>query len=68
MGYHIAALVFWVLDIRGHIPQFGNYHPVRNDPAPDGSAASRIVIGIFVCVGLFALALWFAVWLAIRLL
>jgi hypothetical protein len=68
MGYYIAGLVFWILDIRGHIPQFGNYHPVRHDPAPHGGAASRIVIGFLVCVALLASSLWFAVWLAIRLL
>ena len=68
MGYYIAGLVFWILDIRGHIPQSGDYHPVRNDRSPDPGALSRIVIGFLVSVALLALALWFAVWLAIRLL
>jgi hypothetical protein len=68
MEYYIARAVFWILNIRGHIPQFGDYHPVRHESSGDAGALARIVIGFFVSVAFLALALWLAVWLAIRLL
>jgi hypothetical protein len=69
MGYNIVQVVIWILEIRGHIPQFGNNHPLRHNASADPSInLARLLAGFAVGVGLFALALWVAVWLAIRLL
>ncbi len=68
MGHYIVGVVFWILDIRGHIPQFGGHHPSRNNASAGTGLVSRIVAGFLVSVALLALALWAAVWLAIRLL
>jgi hypothetical protein len=68
MGYYVAGAVFWILNIRGHIPQFGDYRPIRHEPSGDAGGPARIVIGFLVSVAFLALALWLAVWLAIRLL
>ena len=68
MGYYIAGVAFWILNIRGHIPQFNDYQPMRNEPSREAGALARIVFGFLACVALLALALWVAVWLAIRLL
>ncbi len=70
MGYDIVGIVFWILDIRGHIPQFGDDYPIRNNASVKAgtSGVSGIIVGFLVSVALLALALWAAVWLAIRLL
>jgi hypothetical protein len=69
MGYVIVEVACWILDIRGHIPQFGDDRPLRRDvPAGIGIRVARILAGIVVGAALLALALWIAVWLAIRLL
>jgi hypothetical protein len=70
MGHTIVGFVFWILDVRGHIPQFGDYYPVRRRASPhaDRGLVLRIVVGFLVSVAFLALTLWLAVWLAIRLL
>jgi hypothetical protein len=68
MAYYIAEVVFWILNIRGHIPQFGDYHPVRHESSGDTGGLAPIVIGFLFSVTFLALTLWLAVWLAIRLL
>ena len=69
MGYVIVEVVSWILSIRGHIPQFGDDHPLRhNAPAGAGISVTRILAGFVIGAALLALALWVAVWLAIRLL
>jgi hypothetical protein len=69
MGYSIVGIVAWILSIRGHIPQFGDEHPLRHGAsAAPGINLARLMAGFIVGAALFALALWVAVWLAIRLL
>jgi hypothetical protein len=67
---YVLGMVFWALGIRGHIPQFGDYHPVRaGSPValPVGA-----VMGVFAAavatLSAFALTLWAAVWLATKLI
>jgi hypothetical protein len=70
MAYCIVGIVFWALNIRGHIPQFGNDHDARRNASPhaDTGIVVRILVGFLVSVALLALALWVVVWLAIRIL
>jgi hypothetical protein len=68
MGYYIVGVVFFIQNIRGHIPQFGDYHPIRHESSGDARAVARIMIGFVASVAFLALALWLAVWLAIRVL
>jgi|GraSoiStandDraft_40_1057318.scaffolds.fasta_scaffold595094_1 hypothetical protein len=70
MAHCLVGIVFWALNIRGHIPQFGDYHDARRNASPhaDTGIAFRIVGGFLASVALLALALWVVVWLAIRIL
>jgi hypothetical protein len=69
MAYCIVGIVFWALNIRGHIPQFGDYDARRNaSPHADTGIVFRIVGGFLASVALLALALWVVAWLAIRIL
>lgn len=66
----VLGMVLWALDIRGHIPQFGDYHAVR--AGSPTALPMGAVMGVFAAgaagVGIFALTLWAAVWLAIKLI
>jgi hypothetical protein len=60
MNLPVLEIVYWILSIRGHIPQFGEHEcpPARSDaPGP----ASRVVIGLFIAPIALALALWLAI-------
>jgi len=64
MGLYAVELVFWMLGIRGHIPQF-DHHPL---PAASSSVVTRCTAILAACAfGLMVLAsaIWLAVWLAI---
>ena len=62
MNLPVLEIVFWVLNIRGHIPQFGEHEcpPVR-DEAP--GTTSRVVIALAAPIVLIL-----TLWLAIRLI
>ena len=70
MSLFVLEAILGVFGIRGHIPQ--------NDGFPDGGNRSsfavngvpllRVLMAAAVSVGLLSLAVWAAVWLAIRLL
>ena len=59
---NLSALEFvsWILSIRGHIPQFGEYEcpPLRNE-AP--VTISRVVISVLAGAAVFMLTLWLAI-------
>jgi hypothetical protein len=57
----ILEIVFRILSIRGHIPQFGKYEcpPVLRNEAP--RAISRVVISVLAGAAVFALTLWLAI-------
>lgn len=66
----VLDAVLWVFGIRGHIPQ--------NDGFPNGRSGSpfaantgtlmRVLAAAVVSVAFLSLALWAAVWLAMKLL
>ncbi len=70
MSLFLLDAVLWVFGIRGHIPQ--------NDGPPNGRGGSsfaantatlmRILAAAIVSIGFLSLALWAAVWLAVKLL
>ncbi len=69
MGLFVLEIVLWLVGIRGHIPQFDDFRPVPATPAPGaGSAVIRMLATIIVVLALLSLAVWAAVWLALRLL
>jgi hypothetical protein len=53
----IVGIVFWILDIRGHIPQFGDYRPIPNGSSSrlDANLVARIVAGLLANVAVPAL-------------
>ena len=57
----------WILGIRGHIPQSGDFHPVPIDPS-FGARTGRALSVFVVMVAFLSLVLWLGVSLAIRLL
>ena len=66
MGLYVLEVMFWILDVRGHIPQFDDYRRFPTEPSPAAGASPLIIL--VVRVALVAFAVWAAVWLAIRLL
>ncbi len=70
MGLYVLELALWMLGIRGHIPQYGDYHPIPAASSKGGPGARlALVLAVFVAVlAVLAMMVWAAVWLAIRLL
>ncbi len=70
MGLYVLELAFWMLGIRGHIPQYGDYHPIPAASSSAGGATRLVLILAAVAAGLAVLAMmvWVAVWLTLRLL
>jgi hypothetical protein len=60
MNLSALELVSWILSIRGHIPQFGEYErpPLRTE-AP--ATISRVVISVLAGAAVFVLTLWLAI-------
>ena len=60
MNLPVLEILSWVLSIRGHIPQFGEYEcpPVRNE-AP--GTTSRVAIGLLAAPIVLVLTLWLAI-------
>jgi hypothetical protein len=70
MCLYVLDAVFRVFGIRAHIPQNDDFGGGRSRPSI-GSRTNRLfrVLAVFVgVVVILALALWAAVWLAIKLL
>jgi hypothetical protein len=70
MGLYVLEVMLWILDIRGHIPQFDDYRRFPAEPSPAAGAGPlvRTLTVLAVTLAVVALAIWAAVWLAIRLL
>jgi hypothetical protein len=69
MGLNAVELVFWMLGIRGHIPQC-DYHPL-SEASPSASIATRFTAILAACaagLAVLASAVWLTVWLTITLL
>lgn len=69
MGLFALDVIFWLLGVRGHIPRFDDFRPVPATPVPGvGGAVMRVLAIIVVVLAALSLAVWAAVWLALRLL
>ena len=70
MTLYVLDIVLWILGIRGHIPQHDDFGAGRGGSslADSASPVLRILFAFLVSTAFLALALWAAVWLALRLL
>ena len=70
MGLYVLDAMIWILGIRGHIPQFDNFHAASSGSSPGTptSGLIRILAATVASLAFLALGLWAAVWCAIRLL
>ena len=70
MGLYVLDAAIWILGIRGHIPQSGDFGPVRRESSfgTGHGALVRVLAAFVATVACLSLALWAAVWLAIKLL
>ena len=69
MSLYVLDAFIWILGIRGHIPQSGEFGPVTSR-ASVGAGAGALIRALTVFIGMVAflsLVLWMAVWLAIKL-
>jgi hypothetical protein len=70
MSLLVLDIVLWIVGIRGHIPRNDGFRVGRSDPslgAGSGALLRVLAVAAAVVAGL-SLALWAAVWLAIKLL
>jgi len=70
MSLYVLDAFIWIVGIRGHIPQSGDFHPIPG-ASSFGASAGKLMRALAVFVGMVALLslmLWLAVWLAIKLL
>ena len=69
MSLFVLDTVLWVFGIRGHIPQPDGF-PVGQSGsfAAKTGTLMRVLAAAVVSIGFLSLALWAAVWLAIKLL
>ena len=70
MGLYVLDAVTWILGIRGHIPQDGDFGPVPGESSFGRGSFTpmRALAAVVVTVAFLSLAVWAAVWLAIKLL
>jgi hypothetical protein len=70
MSLFLLDAVLWVFGIRGHIPQLDGF-PVGQSGssfAAKTGTLMRVLALAVVSIGFLSLALWAAVWLAVKLL
>jgi hypothetical protein len=73
MGLYLIDMTIWILGmivgIRGHIPQYDDYHAVGTAPT---ALPIRGVMGVFATatfvIGVLAAVVWATVWIAIKLI
>ena len=70
MSLYVLDAVLRILDIRGHIPQHGEFGASRGESAfaANTNTLMQLLAAVVFPVGLLALALWTAVWLTLKLL
>jgi hypothetical protein len=70
MSPYLLDVMIWILGIRDHIPQHHDFGagPNKSSRASSAHRLMRVLAAFVVAVALLSLALWAAVWLAIRLL
>ena len=67
MSLFVLDAIFWILGVRGHIPGHDDFHggPNKSSFANSGRLM-RILVVFVVIAALLSLAVWAAVWLAIK--
>jgi hypothetical protein len=70
MSLFLLDAVLWLFGIRGHIPQLDGFPRGRSGSsfAARTAALMRVLAVAVVSIGFLSLALWAAVWLALKLL
>jgi hypothetical protein len=70
MSPYVLDAMIWILGIRDHIPQHHGFGagPNKSSLASSTHRLMRVLAAFAVAVALLSLALWAAVWVAIRLL
>ena len=70
MSQYVLDAFIWILGVRGHIPQSGEFGPVAGQSSMGASAGALMrALAVFVgMVALLSLVLWLGVWLAIKLM
>ena len=70
MSLYVLNAFIWVLGIRGHIPQSGDFGPIpgQSSLSTGSGTLMRAMVVFVVGVICLSLLLWMAVWLAIKLL
>jgi hypothetical protein len=69
MALSILDLVLWICGIRGHIPRDGAFGGGPHRSSLVGThSLMRLLAGAVIAVAFLSLAIWAAVWLAIKLL
>lgn len=70
MSLYVLDAFIWILGIRGHIPQSGEFSPLAGRSSGGASAGAVMrALAVFIgMVALLSLALSLAVWLAIKLM
>jgi hypothetical protein len=66
----VLDAVLWIVGIRGHIPQHDGF-PVGRSGSPFAANTGplmRVLAAAVVAIVFLSLALWAAVWLAVKLL
>ena len=66
MSPYVLEVVLWIFGIRGHIPQNGGYG-IRNQSSLGAAALMRVLVTSVATIAVLSLALWAAIWLAIKL-
>jgi hypothetical protein len=70
MSLFLLDAVLWLFGIRGHIPQLDGFPAGRSGSSFAARTATlmRVLAVAVVSIGFLSLALWAAVWLALKLL
>jgi hypothetical protein len=67
MSLFVLDTIFWILGIRGHIPGHDDFHGGPHKSSFVSNPRLMWILVVFVLVvALLSLAVWAAVWLAIR--
>jgi hypothetical protein len=70
MSLFVLDAILWIFGIRGHIPQNDGFPAGRGQSSFAANTATlmRVLAAAVISVVVLSLALWAAVWLAIKLL
>jgi hypothetical protein len=68
MSLYVLDAFIWILGVRGHIPQSGEFVAGQSSVGADAGALMRALAAFIVMVAFLSLVLGLAVWLAVKLL